>query len=855
MSETVFCDETKRRIRAEFARVCRIYARVYKDIPEGIAGCGAGENEQTALQYIYACLPISDVAMYPIETFRDSAKRALFLRNTREDVRGLSDEMFLAYVLFPRVNEEELLPCRELFGHQLDERLGGLSGEAAAIAVNYWCAEQGTYHSDDTRTIAPLNFYRRGYGRCGEESAFAVNAMRAYGIPSRQVYVPRWAHCEDNHAWIEVWVDGGWHFTGACEPLEILDRGWFTDASSRAMLVHSRYFGQVFEPVQEEVIGREGVVSVLNQLGRYARTRSVRFFVSDPDGKPLSGVTLHLQLMNEAQYADIAQIVTDEKGEACFTTGFGTLRAAAEKDGLKAQAFLAPDDRECRLRLAPSDEDRAEKPDGNGNLLWTPVTFLAPGATAVNTRQQTPEQKKRAAEKLLAAAKLRQESRGTWENPAIGAFLASAESEEEQCLRNAYLKTLSEKDRTDVPLSFLTADFGAAMRGQGRNWQDTSSTLYRQYVLCPRAADEVLQNFREELSERFSQRLKLAAGRPEKGTAVRVWLEVNACIQDFPERDRTSVVTSPLACFLSGSGSEESRRILFVAACRSLGIPARLDPVSGAPESWDGHAFTDVRGSRPSAQVRFKWRAGENLQYGQHWSVAGKTEAGYRTLDFSAECWRREGDEEVCCVSLPAGTYRILTENRLPNGSIYGLEGCLRLSAGETADVRLKLREAAAAEMAAENALPDFALQSLSGEELSGSRILADGIHTLIWIEEGREPTEHILNELIALADRLRPYAKEGRIALVAKIRSALDNDLVKKALAALPGLMVYLADFPDTVEVLARKMYADPDSLPLVLMTRNGLTGIYASSGYNVGTGAMIVKMFTVGEESHASD
>ncbi|MDD6788944.1 MAG: transglutaminase-like domain-containing protein [Lachnospira sp.] len=855
MSEAVFCDETKRRIRAEFARVCRIYAGVYKDIPERIAGCGVREDEQLALQYIYACLPLSDVAMYPPETFRDSAERALFLRRTRRDVQELTDEMFLAYVLFPRVNEEELLPCREIFGRQLDERLGGLAGEAAAIAVNYWCAEQGTYHSDDTRTIAPLNFYRRGYGRCGEESAFAVNAMRAYGIPSRQVYVPRWAHCEDNHAWIEVWVDGGWHFTGACEPLEILDRGWFTDASSRAMLVHSRYFGHVFEPEQEEVIGREGVVSVLNQLGRYARTRSVRFCVSGPDGKPLSGVTLHLQLMNEAQYADIAQIETDKEGEARFTTGFGTLRAVAETNGLEAEALLAPDENTCRLRLAPPDEARAEKPDGNGNLPWVPVTFLAPGAAAVNTKQQTPQQKKTAADKLLAASRRRQESRGTWENPAIGAFLALPGSEKEKDLRRVYLGTLSEKDRTDVPLSFLTADFAAAWHLAKQTGLDISSALYRQYVLCPRAADEVLQNFRGPLAEGFSQRLGLALGKTEAGTAMRVWREVELSVRDFPERDRTSVVTSPLACFQSGSGSEESRRILFVAACRSLGIPARLDPVSGAPESWDGHAFADVRGVRPAARVRFRRQAGENLQYRQHWSVAGKTENGYRTLDLSAVSWTQEGDEEVCCVSLPAGTYRILTENRLPNGSIYGLESCLCLPGEETTDVRLRLREAAAADMAAKNALPDFVLRSLSGAALSGSQILGAGIHTLIWIEEDREPTEHILNELTDLADRLRPYAKEGRIGLVAKERSALGNDLVKRTLEALPGLTVYLADFPDTVEVLARKMYVDPDSLPLVLMTRDGLTGIYASSGYNVGTGAMIVKMFTAEEESHASD
>ena len=69
---------------------------------------------------------------------------------------------------------------------------------------------------------------------CGEESVFLVNALRSVGIPARQVYVPRWSHCDDNHAWVELWCDGKWYFTGACEPLMILNKGWFTNASSRA---------------------------------------------------------------------------------------------------------------------------------------------------------------------------------------------------------------------------------------------------------------------------------------------------------------------------------------------------------------------------------------------------------------------------------------------------------------------------------------------------------------------------------------------------------------------------------------------------------------------------------------------
>lgn len=59
----------------------------------------------------------------------------------------------------------------------------------------------------------------------GEESTFLVAALRSVGIPARQVYTPRWAHTDDNHAWVEAWADGKWYFLGACEPEPVLISG------------------------------------------------------------------------------------------------------------------------------------------------------------------------------------------------------------------------------------------------------------------------------------------------------------------------------------------------------------------------------------------------------------------------------------------------------------------------------------------------------------------------------------------------------------------------------------------------------------------------------------------------------
>ena len=224
------------------ARLAQRYAAAGRDAQEKLERQLAVLAPDQALltSWCYAASPLSDWANYDFSLFSSCAAHALHLWEQSPSVRALPEQLFLNYVLHPRVNEEELCDCRGVFYAQLAERIQGLSACEAILAINAWNAEQVCYRSTDGRTISALGAQRSGFGRCGEESTFAVNALRAAGIPARQVYTPRWAHCDDNHAWGEAFCDGAWHYLGACEPEPELDRGWFTGAASRALLVHSR---------------------------------------------------------------------------------------------------------------------------------------------------------------------------------------------------------------------------------------------------------------------------------------------------------------------------------------------------------------------------------------------------------------------------------------------------------------------------------------------------------------------------------------------------------------------------------------------------------------------------------------
>ena len=45
-------------------------------------------------------------------------------------------------------------------------------------------------------------------------------------------------------------------------------------------------------------------------------------------------------------------------------------------------------------------------------------------------------------------------------------------------------------------------------------------------------------------------------------------------------------------------------------------------------------------------------------------------------------------------------------------------------------------------------------------------------------------------------------------------------------------------------MEALARRLYVDHEKLPLIAVTSGPLRAVYASSGYNVGSGDMLLKI-----------
>ena len=280
--------------------------------------------EREAMEFLYAYMPLSDLADYEPSFYLQQVRYAFKVREEMPWGKDIPEDVFRHFVLVYRVNNENLDTARMVFFRELKDRVKGMSIEKAALEVNHWCHEHVAYRASDSRTSAPLATMRTSLGRCGEESTFAVTAMRAVGIPARQCYTPRWAHCDDNHAWVEVYVDGEWKFLGACEPDPRLNMGWFSVPSTRCMMVHTKAFGKY--KGDEEVVRRTNLFSELNLLSHYAPTRTVTVTVLDDEtDQPLVGAQVMFKLYNYAEYYTLATVITDAEGKASLTTGLGDL--------------------------------------------------------------------------------------------------------------------------------------------------------------------------------------------------------------------------------------------------------------------------------------------------------------------------------------------------------------------------------------------------------------------------------------------------------------------------------------------------------------------------------------------------
>lgn len=822
------------------------FARQAWDATHGPLPCldGLTPEETVLCQLAYGTLPASDTASVPLDVMLGYVRHALMLRQESPFCRDLPEDLFLHFVFYPRVNSENVEDCRRFFYDRIMPRLAGMDAAEAILEVNRWCGEQVTYQSSNDRTEGPLTAYFSGIGRCGEESTFAVTALRSVGIPARQIYVPYWAHCDDNHAWVEVYANGRWNFFGACEPEPILNRGWFADASSRAPLAcYRRFFDFTGESMgAEQRVDQQGSCLLYNVIDHYAPASDLTIRVLDGAGVPVPDVRVELSVVNMAAFSGIASLMTDDTGSCMVHMGHVSVHVEAwTADQFACADLTVAEDAEITLTLDVL----------NPSVPVMEFDCTAPAATPVNRTVLTPEQQSENNAVLARCTAIRTERIGSYYLPEYDELDAdwqqilhlaagnAAElyrlwrfaSEEERPLYKAMLHSMEAKDYRDTSAELLRTHLAQTMPFRDK-------PHFVEEILCPRLHLEMLECWRGPITAAFTKEQKTAFARdPEK---LMQYIRDN-----YPDGDLryySTLSIQPTAVLKLGHADERGRRLLFVAVLRTLGVPARINTADGGAEYFRDGAYHSVTAgaSTASALLRLIPQTGKRFVYASNYSLSRLEGRGYLPLDYL-------NTADPFTMKLTPGDYRLLTTNRLPNGSQQCILTHFSIHENETLELPLELREPAPEEMLSSGMVEHFQVSTAEGEAVP-SEVLLTGKTILVYLDVSKEPTEHILNEVIAAADELRErMGKNLRLCYVLRSPAECGDPTLQKALAAVPETEIFYDSFTSDTTMLARKLFLEPGVWPLLLLTDGTHRGYYGTCGYQVGTVELTLKLADV--------
>lgn len=806
------------------------------------------EEEKECLDFLYQYMPISDQADYPPELFLQFVKHACMVRHTVPWGEKFNQEIFLNYVLQCRINNENLeFYCKEFFD-EIYPRIQGMCMYDAAVEVNYWCFEKATYQSTDIRTMSPYGVINNAYGRCGEESVLAVAAFRSVGIPARQCYTPRWAHCDDNHAWVEVWIDGDWHFLGACEPDARLDTGWFRLPASKGMLIHNRVqSGQI----SGELITRQtNRMTEINVLPRYAKTRKISVQVLDQDQCPAAGAMVRFEVVNFSEFYPLTTLKTDTQGQVRFVTGLGDLMIHASKG--ESYAFEKMDVRKTGHMIITLSDNRIEPavtqylfvPPTGGIEDETPVSKETEELHKKRSEQaagirkafeQTFFQEEEALSYALAyspyekeAAKLLVESRGNHEE--LLKFLNDQETKDDLKYKIRLLQALKKKDLTDCKAEILKEHLQMALP-----YKDQQEELvFSEALLCPRIWIEHLAPYRKAILKYFGrERLQQFKNDP---LLLDSWIADH--IETFEDQLYANLTTSPPGLLEVRKGNSISKKILFIATLRTAGVPAKLDQADlscmyyhGGRWNWISVQNKDIE---KNAVLVLKKPKKEQLEYYKNYTVSCLKNGVYQTLDYTDSVWSQ--DE----IRLPvfAGGCRVVVSERQPDESNLVRVYYVKLKKNETAAVEVSLPKQAVT--GAKVAIENYCYHTLEGEARNLHNDLMEGSGMVLWLAAGEEPTEHLLNEIIEAKEKF--IQKQPNIIVVLEKYEDIADPTLQKAVRNIPFIKIRIGyKFADLTE-LCDSFNIKDKRLPLAAVTAK-TTARFAWSGYNVGIGELLLK------------
>ena len=821
-------------------------------------------EEREALTFMYAYMPIGDITDYSGDFYLKNIRSSFQARNEMPWGDSIPEDIFRHFVLPVRINNENLDESRMVFFDELKDRVKGLSLYDAVLEVNHWCHEKVIYTPSDGRTSSPLASVKTAYGRCGEESTFTVAALRSVGIPARQVYTPRWAHTDDNHAWVEAWVNGKWYFFGACEPEPVLNLGWFNGPAYRGMLMHTKVFGKYNGP--EDVMERTDGYTEINVIDNYAPSAKAVITVTDANGKPVKDALVEFKIYNYAEFNSVARKKTDADGKCSLSAGKGDMLVWASKDGKFGYSKVSfGKDGEVTIALNKKPGD-----------VETIALDIIPPVDGSIPAEVTPEQKEANAKRLLEEDAIRNKyvatfyteekaealakelgidpmktedfmigSRGNWME--IEKFLRETPAEK-RAQAMALLDVVSAKDLRDTPASVFADHLN--------NTPAVQSEWFNEYIMNPRVANEFLTPYKSFFAANIEP--SLAKQAVENPQALVDWVKNNVSINDALNAQRIPIM--PMGVWKSRIADKGSRNIFFVAVARSLGIPARIEPVARKIQYFKDNAWVDVdfeaavQTTAKQGKVIASYQPIKALQdpkYYSHFTIAKVLPNGtLQTLNFE-----RGGNVDMGLgdtwsgllkkpLSMDEGNYMLVTGTRMANGSVLAEIEFFNVEADKTTPIQLEMRESKDEIQVIGNFNSENKFKRAdNGEETSLLATTGRGYYIVALLGSRQEPTNHAMRDIAAVKKELEDWGR-GIVLLFPDEKGYKNFD--PKEFGDLPGTITYGLDIDGAIqkEMATAMKLQNANTLPIFLIADTFNRVVFVSQGYTIGLGEQLMKV-----------
>ena len=816
-------------------------------------------DEQEALKFLYAYMPLADVTDYPTSFFADNVRMSFKARKEMPWGKNVPELLFRHFVVPIRVNNEALDNARSVFYNELKDRIKGMSMMDAIIEVNHWCHEKVTYQPSDARTSAPLATLKTATGRCGEESTFAVAALRAVGIPARQVYTPRWAHTDDNHAWVEAWADGKWYFLGACEPEPVLNLGWFNAPASRAMLMHTRAFGDYNGP--EEVMLRTSNFTEINLTSNYAPVAPIDFYVKDSEGKPVENARVEFKIYNYAEFFTAVTKYTDANGHTSLSAGIGDLVVWASKDGKYTyQKVSFGKQKEATLTLpegAPTSSVGALETSAPPKCTYLDIVppkedpqlpYVSDEMHKENQRRfaledsirkaytatfPTMEEAKRINER---GAEYIFKSRGN--KQTIVDFINRHSDNEDRVM--GILATLSDKDLRDITTEILEDSYNATTD-----------------QLSPRVEDELITiPFKQYFEKAFSKKAA-DAFRADPMKLVE-WIKKN--IRLNPNKKALRIAQTPVGVMKSKITDERSRDIFFVDVARSLGIEAQKDAVTGKIQYKKNGEWQDVKFDNTADKTSTAAALGtikltyeptkllDNPKYYSHFTISRIENGTAQLLNFdegqadmgNGTTWSNTFKNGY---KLDAGTYMLTTGTRLANGSVLASNRIFEIVKGQTTTLPLEIRQNTN-EVTVIGSFNSESLVTKDGKEVSLLSQTGRGYYVVGILGVGQEPTNHALHDIEKMKEAFEAWGRPVVLLFESEADAAKFNH---DEFPGLPSTVQFALDKDGSVrKQIAREMkLMNEKQMPMFIIADTFNRVVFVSQGYTIGLGEQMQGVF----------